>query len=141
MRVPDVYDAPRASKEFINQIYLNPWYLNVNDVLHDQEQRLYDTDTVYYHTEKVSKSQETRLRNDTRRKKSKDNIPPQPPPSADDASNSDGGIRQHQDPYQAWKAVSQQSEFSDGDAETDGAENPDAPTSPKTPKKRKPKRT
>jgi len=141
MRVPDVYDAPRASKEFINQIYLNPWYLNVNDVLHDQEQRLYDTDTVYYHTEKVSKSQETRLRNDTRRKTSKNNIPPLPPPQANDASNSDGGIRQHQNPYQAWEAISKQSEFSDGDAETDGAENPDATTSPKAPKKRKPKRT
>jgi hypothetical protein len=139
IRIPDVKDAPKAPKEFINELYLNPWYLNVNDVLHDQQQRLYGEDSGLYKTRSTTTQEQRNLRNDSRRKTSKDNISPVPPPQADDSSDSDGRIRQHQSASEAWEAVSKQFEFSDGDTQTNGAEDADSSSNPKASKKRKPK--
>jgi hypothetical protein len=104
MRVPDVYDAPKASDEFINQMYQNPWYLNVGDVLYDQQQRLYDKDTIYHRTRSTPIQEQRNLRNDTRRKKTTNFVPLVSPPAPDHASDSSTGV-QYGDAHQGWENV------------------------------------
>jgi hypothetical protein len=66
--IPDLPKFPdKPSTDFMRELYWTNIYQDANEILHDQKQRLYDTDTVYYQTEKTSKSQEAKLRNDTPR--------------------------------------------------------------------------
>lgn len=68
VRFPDVKIPDADIKAYLDKVYANKWYVPIEEIQTDQKNRVTQPEEEDYHqTEKSSKSQETKLRNDTSR--------------------------------------------------------------------------
>jgi hypothetical protein len=90
VRVPNVPDLPQVSEGYLDSIYSNPIYKPLSEIEQEVKNRLR---IVEYQTRSTTTQEQRNLRNETRRKTSRDNLSSQPPTKTDDKPNSESSLR------------------------------------------------
>lgn len=117
--IPDLPVYPdKPSKDFMQELYRMDIYLNVNEVLHDQKERI-SVPTNYYSTKDVPKNSEKKLKNEASRTNP---IPPSKTSQTDRPSTGTGGVPKSENTHQEWDSVFEQSIKRSKGTQSDGSE-------------------